>query len=396
MEKKINKLISEYKDIYIYGFGTAGKWLSGNLGKNIIGFIDSDIKKVGKIFNGFKVYSLEQAKRIVKKDSLVITTVLDIQDVISKLESLPNDEWVALGNYLKNTKVKNNPIASEDDSYVEYSLKAVESCHKSYFSKNKLFLKSIDIIITERCSLKCKDCSNLMQYYKKPINISSQEILDNFDDLIRNVDHVYEVRLIGGEPFMNKDIYKIIEKISSQEKITKVVVYTNATIPLKKEEIKTLMNPKIVFSITDYGNLSRNTKKVIDFLSANNIPFRDHPPENWTDCGVIFDFKRTLPEMEKLFTDCCGKNLLTLTDGKLYRCPFAANADRLKGIPLDKGNSVSVNAKRNKIKKYTSDIKFIPACNYCMGRSYDAPKIEPAIQTKKPIDFKVYDSNVIK
>ena len=34
----------------------------------------------------------------------------------------------------------------------------------------KLNIKYIDIMITEKCSLKCKDCSNLMQYYQKPVN----------------------------------------------------------------------------------------------------------------------------------------------------------------------------------------------------------------------------------
>ena len=28
----------------------------------------------------------------------------------------------------------------------------------------------MDVVITERCSLKCKDCANLMQYYEKPQN----------------------------------------------------------------------------------------------------------------------------------------------------------------------------------------------------------------------------------
>ena len=35
---------------------------------------------------------------------------------------------------------------------------------------DKLNLKTIDIQVTERCSLKCKDCSNLMQYYERPQN----------------------------------------------------------------------------------------------------------------------------------------------------------------------------------------------------------------------------------
>ena len=384
------KIPSLNKDIFLYGFGTSGKWLSSNIEGKIRGFIDSDTKKTGLKFNNIPVYSIEEAKKLINKNTLIIVTVLDIQDVISTVESLSPGKWLPLGRFLNNEKVINNPLKNEDKSYVEYSLKAVESCHKSYFSTKKLFLKSIDIIITERCSLKCKDCSNLMQYYVNPINVSFNEILNDFETLIKNVDHIYEIRLIGGEPFMNKDIYKIIKEISKNKKLSRIVIYTNATIPLKEEYIDILKHSKIVFSVTTYGKLSKNTQKVIDFLKKNKIPYRDHPPENWTDCGVIYDFKRKESEMEKLFEDCCGKNLLTVTNGKLYRCPFVANAERLNAIPKDSNNYVNINDSKKNIKKYTTQINYIPACNYCMGRSYNAPKIKPAIQTKKPLDYKTY------
>jgi organic radical activating enzyme len=384
------KIPSLNKDIFLYGFGTSGKWLSSNIKGRIRGFIDSDTKKTGLKFNNIPVYSIEEAKKLINKNTLIIVTVLDIQDVISTVESLSAGKWLPLGKFLNNEQVINNPLKNEDKSYVEYSLKAVESCHKSYFSTKKLFLKSIDIIITEKCSLKCKDCSNLMQYYMNPINVSFNEILNDFQTLINNVDHIYEIRLIGGEPFMNKDIYKIIKEISKNEKLSRIVIYTNATIPLKEKYIDILKHSKVVFSVTTYGKLSKNTQKVIDFLKKNKIPYRDHPPENWTDCGVIYDFKRKEPEMEKLFEDCCGKNLLTVTNGKLYRCPFVANAERLNAIPKDSDNYVNVNDSKKNIKKYTTQINYIPACNYCMGRSYNAPKIKPAIQTKKPLDYKTY------
>ena len=250
------KIPSLNKDIFRYGFGTSGKWLSSNIKGRIRGFIDSDTKKTGLKFNNIPVYSIEEAKKLINKNTLIIVTVLDIQDVISTVESLSAGKWLPLGKFLNNEQVINNPLKNEDKSYVEYSLKAVESCHKSYFSTKKLFLKSIDIIITEKCSLKCKDCSNLMQYYMNPINVSFNEILNDFQTLINNVDHIYEIRLIGGEPFMNKDIYKIIKEISKNEKLSRIVIYTNATIPLKEKYIDILKHSKVVFSVTTYGTVS--------------------------------------------------------------------------------------------------------------------------------------------
>jgi len=94
--------------------------------------------------------------------------------------------------------------------------------------------------------------------------------------------------------------------------------------------------------------------------------------------------------MIDIFDRCCGKNLFTLMYGKLYRCPFVSNAERLHAIPFNEKNGVSLNASSEEIISYTSKIKYLPACNFCNGRSHDAPEIVPAIQAKGKLEFKKY------
>lgn len=388
--KKFN--LKNYKNIFVYGFGLSGKWFADNSNKRIKFYIDTDEKKSGRSHNGISVLSIDEAKKIISKEDLIIVTPVDIQDVEPVLKrEFKEVNWLALGIFLDGNDTKESKnYSNENLNFIQYSLNALEKCHKAYINKDKLFLRSVDIVISERCSLKCKDCSNLMQYYLHPKNFSYEQIKKEFNQLTENINHIFEVRLIGGEPFMNKEIYEIIDFFLINKKISKIVVYTNGTIPLKNERLKNYNKSKLVFTITDYGNLSKNTDKVYDALINNNVPTRLHPPENWTDSGVIQDFKRTEVEMKQLFDICCGKNLLTSMNGKLYRCPFAANAESLKGIPSDERNSVPINSSPEMIEEYTRDIEFIPACNYCKGRSFDAAEIVPAIQTSKPIDYKKY------
>ena len=40
------------------------------------------------------------------------------------------------------------------------------SINKIYFDQSKTYLRSLDIVITTKCSMKCESCANLMQYYK--------------------------------------------------------------------------------------------------------------------------------------------------------------------------------------------------------------------------------------
>lgn len=385
--------IDQNAPVFIYGFGLAGRWSSLKLSGNILGFIDTDAKKAGRTFNGYKVFTVDEARQLSNASTRILITAVDINDVLPVLTKIPHHSWFALGKYLDNTSVEPGHF-EESPQFVEYALKAVEECHKGYLDTTKLFLRSVDLVITEKCSLKCKDCSNLMQYYEAPVDIPFDDIVADFDALTQAVDHIHEVRLIGGEPFMNKEIYKTIEYVVASPKITQLVVYTNGMIPIKKEHAHILTNPKVVFTITDYGDLAKNTLKVAASLEEIGVAFRLHPPENWTDSGVIQDFGRSLEANKILFSECCGKNLYTVSDGKFYRCPFVANADRLQAIPDDPLNAVPVTASSAEIRHYATAIEYLPACNYCKGRSFGAPEIEPAIQTKTPLKYKKFTLSV--
>ena len=80
--------------------------------------------------------------------------------------------------------------------------------------------------------------------------------------------------------------------------------------------------------------------------------------------------------------------------GKLYRCPFSANATNLKAIPYEKTDivdlsdeKISLKDLRVKIKQLTYDKKSLMACNFCNGRDYKTPAIDAALQTIKPLPY---------
>ena len=86
-----------------------------------------------------------------------------------------------------------------------------------------------------------------------------------------------------------------------------------------------------------------------------------------------------------------------ILNGKLYRCPFSANAHNLKAIPENKDDVVdlgdenkSIDELKTEIAKLHESKKYLEACKYCNGRDHLAPKIKPAIQTKKPLTIPKY------
>ena len=260
----------------------------------------------------------------------------------------------------------------------------------------KLNVKYIDLVITERCSMKCVDCSNLMQYYNNPKNSTFDEIKKSVEVTMSSIDYLSEFRVIGGEPFMNKDIGKIIDFLKEFSNLSRIVIYTNATIVPKNETLKSLVHKKVSLDITRYETHKHsinNHEKLINVLKENKVNYVTHTADRWTDSGRVKKYNRTEEELQSLFQNCCVGDILSILNGKLYRCPFSANAHNLNAIPYNKNDiidlldeNVKMDEMREKIYKlYTrKDRKeYLTACKFCKGRDLETPEIPAGLQTKE-------------
>jgi len=236
-----------------------------------------------------------------------------------------------------------------------------------------------------------------MQYYKNPIDCDTEEVIHMIDRFCELVDEINEFRVIGGEPFMNKKVHLIVKRLIDASNVKKIVIYTNGTIIPSEEQIEYFKNKKVLFVITDYGKLSRNLNKLTQKLLRNNISFYILEPK-WTDCARITRHYRNIEQQKEIFRNCCAKNTFTLSKGNLYRCPFSANAARLKAVPNFKNDyvnifdkSLNINEIKKKIKTYVLEKEFLETCDFCNGRVFGDPEITPAIQTNKPLEYKEYN-----
>ena len=268
---------------------------------------------------------------------------------------------------------------------------------EKYASSRILHVKSLDIQITERCSLKCKDCSNLMQYYEKPQNSELDTMLKSIDKFVDTVDEIYEFRVLGGDPFISKDLHKVVDKLKTYSKVKKIAIYTNAKIIPKGDNLECLKNSeKIILDIANYGQFSPIHDELLNLLDENKIKYSTTRYTNWQDCGRILPYQnRSKEETKRVFYNCCNSDLISLLHGKLYRCPYSANATNLKAIPVDETDIVNLTddkIDKNELKEKIRDLVYgkesLTACSYCNGRDYSVKIINAAEQTKKPLPFK--------
>lgn len=258
-------------------------------------------------------------------------------------------------------------------------------------SENSLLrVKSLDVVLTERCSLKCVDCSNLMQYYQNPVGAEIELLIQSLNNFFDCVDYVSELRLIGGEPLVSRNIATVLDVIYSHQNYDKIVVYTNGTIVPKDELLEKFQDPRVWVKISDYGSISKKANLLAEKCKSLGINCIHEHVTEWEDVGRIIDRKRTSDENKIVFGNCCVNDTLTLLHGFLYACPFSAHADNLgalKNAEEDKVEMANKNSLRDRIRSLYKTKVVLVACGFCNGRDHIVPKVVAGIQTRIPLSI---------
>ena len=380
--------------IVLFGAGKYGKlalYALKKLGLDVKYFLDDESQS--EYFEKIPVLNPKKIKDNFNSAHLFICSSYAIEPLFLRLKKMNYSNIYNCISLFENTDYSESNF--NDMNIYEISRRIElykEECKSS--SKNKshsLEIKYIDIVITEACSMKCKSCSNLMQYYLKPKNVDLNLLYTSLDKLMSVTSELYEFRLLGGEPFVNKKIGEIVNKLLSYKQAKNIVIYSNATILPKGENFECLKNKKVLVDITNYGKLSSKHEEYIKLFKENNIRYTTNIPV-WTDSGTINYQKKTEEKLVHMFKNCCVNDILTLLNGKLYRCPFSANIMNLNAIPINQTDLVDLSDNTKTIDEIKSQIedlyrnkKYLSACSYCNGRDYTTPKIKVAIQTKKPL-----------
>ena len=79
---------------------------------------------------------------------------------------------------------------------MQNKLNNIQKINELYFDKSKTYVRSVDVVITTKCSMNCESCANLMQYYVNAKN-TDEAVLESVKNLSENVDHISEYRVIG-------------------------------------------------------------------------------------------------------------------------------------------------------------------------------------------------------
>ena len=260
-----------------------------------------------------------------------------------------------------------------------------------------LTFEVIDFPVTQKCTLRCKSCSNLMQYYQDPISFPKEQVFRDMDTMMNLLDYVQFIMLLGGEPFIIDNLSEYVEYLSKyKSKFCTIVIITNGTIvPTKKEMIALSKHTKYLsVQISNYGSLAVNKNKLIQSLTEYKIPFFTNDYcETWKEWGQLKNGEQMSAESHvNKFANCTAR-CKTVCNGKFYHCAFLANSEALNAIPYSDKNHINLlkeNVGIQEFHDYMNKGSTPPGCMYCSGYAHDAPEVPAAEQLKKPREYKCY------
>ena len=260
----------------------------------------------------------------------------------------------------------------------ERNTKNVKLILREIWFRQKIFKKFempyLEMFITTKCNLKCKNCSNLIPDCTNSGHINKETLFKTLEKLLSNIDRLYRLKLHGGEVFLHPQFADIIEYAGKQKKILSFRLTTNGTIIPGEDILDLIKRFNFIVQISDYNATGVKTKELMRIFDAKNIRYVFFNEQMWRDMGG-FELRQN---NRRPF--CAVSRCISLLDEKIYICSRAAMMDRQNII---KSEYVSIFQERKVFQKeliHLYNNLSNAACLHCDGDSEFAVKIPAGIQ----------------
>ncbi len=356
---------SEQKYV-LYGAGNLGKEFFNKFREkiNIIGFIDSDIRKLGTIFCG--------------------------QDV-KRLEEYNNCKIIVTSRFYKEIKDMLLKKGLQEDIDFTYEQR-FESIF-IFYNENRLVFREFDISITSFCTLNCKHCNMQMCKFSKKEHFNIENIKREADIYFKWVDYVQYLGILGGEPFLHPQLLEIVCYIAQnyRERIGKLEILTNGTCIPSDYFWSICHKHRISIQLSDYSvglpSIKEKVEKFIVLMDKNKISYQILKYDNWLDFGLTSELTDSEETLKYKFVNC-NNPWRSVYQDKFYYCHLQTSAYRagLSKVFLEDVFDLKNYSNNKKIELLEFDQKknekgYLSFCKFCLGCSAVNDKyVLPAVQ----------------
>jgi len=243
-------------------------------------------------------------------------------------------------------------------------------------------LKAVGNMLTECCTLRCKNCNASMPYIPNPVTFDTDILKLSIAKIFECFEFIDEFGFYGGEALLHPDLAELIAFAAQyRAQFGFLRLMTNATIVPTEETLDALkpLEQQYDIQVDDYGKSSRKLRETLDLLDRHKMNVRlVHYNESeqycggWVDFGVNYDFKNySEAELQSVFDNCHSKDRCYVNwGGELHRCAFHAAGVRRGLVPKVDGDSVDLlhnDAEEIRRQVALLETRIVEGCKYCNG-----------------------------
>jgi organic radical activating enzyme len=300
------------KEIYIYGAGMVGgrtckaaealtKW-------NIAGFIDRDDSKL--TYKNKKVFHLGDIDNLLNSKREVCVIVAFTNDNEISVEKTLREEY-----HVSIEKI----ISYRTFCMHDLPIFAV-------YKYGKVFIDTVSIIVTERCTLRCEKCAIMLPWFTKIREYPLDKIIKEADALFQTVAFVGNLTITGGEPLLNQNVAEIFDYICSRyrKNIGSFNMISNGTLEPSASLLDVMKKNEISVDISDYTDAVPDMK---DKIERHVNKYRDAAISTtflkdaaWVDFGFTETDHQYSEKQATDFFDYCRTRCRGYVDGKIRYC----------------------------------------------------------------------------
>ena len=221
----------------------------------------------------------------------------------------------------------------------------------------------LELHTNDHCNLKCSNCNNFSNLVEGERFYDFGIFERDTERLKELVNHISVIRILGGEPLLNKETYKFVKKMRDLYPYAEIHLVTNGILLLKMPDVlcEALIETNTIVDITAYPGFYDKMDERIAFLNERKI--RHNNP--------FIASKFFPPIIERYeypfsYVDCMCVNL---RDGYLTRCPmqqYIADYNKANGTDFDEYDGKINIYKEQSFESLLEKLhKPFELCNYC-------------------------------
>jgi organic radical activating enzyme len=191
-------------------------------------------------------------------------------------------------------------------------------------------IEKVGLSPTDRCTLKCRDCSVHTPYVMNPKDYDLEKMILSVKNIVEAGFYIDDVVINSGEPFLYKPLATLVNNLIKLPNVERIYVVTNATLLPSTDLLGALSNDRVIVRMSNYGELSTKYFELLSLLKDNNINFEETRHAVWWKHVDWKTSDETPEQLQERFNNCtCSsqRGVVNIGEGKAYLCLPASFLD---------------------------------------------------------------------